>query len=656
MLCIRHQTTYFKMKMSLLFIIFSTLHLDAIATPYAISTEPEKIVSITQVLYEMEYYETQVGLWEKEISEDSDNANAWMNYYLACRVVNTLNKDQNPYDLSAIYDDIKTQVADTYEFHYLTYLNGRGDTSLFFHLEKAFALDPSRTEVLSHMVTYYAIKGDTDQMTKHNKLWLESGEISSGILNWNYNALIGLEKNAILLTYGDNDTYPAWMLQQAQEVRSDVKVINIHLLRNREYIDRVFEECDVPLYPSEEEEKMVWESDLLPVVDHIFYHSGRPVYINVTLPKMIRDNYKDVLYTVGLAFKYSVPSFDNISVVKDNYENKFLKDYLKLGFSYDKSVTVLNSLNVNYLPAFISLYNHYIKSDDKAKAKGLREVIENISIASGKEDEVSAILEKPIIRNRAIDSHFDIKKVDKNMIALSSTLYAASTETTNEFYDKFLLDLLKEKEFDLLELCKSDKVDWMSLLPEKMKHLSQQQAYSNGDPDSAIAPVTNISYAAAEAYCEWLTIVYNSYPKKKRHQEVLFRLPTEEEWEYAATGMHELPKNRPDYPWGGYYYQNAKGCYLANFYSTDEPPCEDCKVNFPDVDGGFFVVNATAYFPNNFGLYNCSGNVAEMVSGGEVAKGGSWEDPPSECKISSRKEVSGPSPAIGFRVLMEVMR
>ena len=143
-----------------------------------------------------------------------------MNYYLACRVVNILTKEQNPHDLQRIYKQIELNVKDTYEYHYLTYLNGGGNTALFPHLEKAFDLDPKRTEVLSHLVAYYAIKGEASKMATFNKLWLESGEISSGILNWNYNALIGLEKNAILMTYGDNDTYPSWMLQQLKGIRT----------------------------------------------------------------------------------------------------------------------------------------------------------------------------------------------------------------------------------------------------------------------------------------------------------------------------------------------------------------------------------------------------------------------------------------------------
>ncbi|MBK7882756.1 MAG: SUMF1/EgtB/PvdO family nonheme iron enzyme [Chitinophagaceae bacterium] len=115
-------------------------------------------------------------------------------------------------------------------------------------------------------------------------------------------------------------------------------------------------------------------------------------------------------------------------------------------------------------------------------------------------------------------------------------------------------------------------------------------------------PVVGVSWKQATAFCEWRTHYLNSYLEgKKKNAESDFRLPTEAQWEYAARGG----RSQAPYPWGGPYLRNRKGCLLANF--------KPGRGNYPE-DGGFYTVRADAYWPNDFGLYNMSGNVAEWTS------------------------------------------
>ncbi len=139
----------------------------------------------------------------------------------------------------------------------------------------------------------------------------------------------------------------------------------------------------------------------------------------------------------------------------------------------------------------------------------------------------------------------------------------------------------------------------------------RQFAYSNNEPIARQYfwfqafdeyPVVGVNWYQANAFCHWRTQLWKSYrTKNKMYFESQFRLPTELEWEWAARGGRQLSP----YPWGGPYTMNKKGCYLANF----KPERGDYSA-----DGGLYTVRVNAYWPNDYGLYNMSGNVAEWTS------------------------------------------
>lgn len=116
-------------------------------------------------------------------------------------------------------------------------------------------------------------------------------------------------------------------------------------------------------------------------------------------------------------------------------------------------------------------------------------------------------------------------------------------------------------------------------------------------------PVVGVSWEQAQAFCAWRTQAFKKGldPTSAMYAES-FRLPTEMEWEYAARSGQTNRK----YPWNtDDLSDNNSACFLANFKPFEGDYTAD----------GFAISSEVATFsPNDFGLYDMAGNVAEWTS------------------------------------------
>ncbi|MDR0995467.1 MAG: SUMF1/EgtB/PvdO family nonheme iron enzyme [Tannerella sp.] len=121
-------------------------------------------------------------------------------------------------------------------------------------------------------------------------------------------------------------------------------------------------------------------------------------------------------------------------------------------------------------------------------------------------------------------------------------------------------------------------------------------------------PVVGVTWDQATAFCVWRTNLFKSSINLPPGQTIEpFRLPTEGEWEYAA----RAGKSDRKYPWDSNGL-TTKACFLANFKPGDGDYTED---------GHLITAKVASFAPNDFGLYDMAGNVAEWTSTAYVESG-----------------------------------
>lgn len=228
-------------------------------------------------------------------------------------------------------------------------------------------------------------------------------------------------------------------------------------------------------------------------------------------------------------------------------------------------------------------------------------------------------------------------------------------------------------------------------------------------PAYANFPVVGVSYAQAVAYAEWKTEQYNK-EEDRVFKKVRFRIPTEEEWEYAVNGGERgyLPWEEPNTidengrARANFLMVSQLGVYRDTFptkvpYRSISETAKNKayvistgsrfhtrKKNKKDPDYWYendLLRPVDFYGPNTFGLYNMAGNVEEMVDAyylrdpafysfshdyrlykhdkpWGVTKGGSWNDPGYYLHYPVRQfyeNEHSSSPQMGFRLVMEVL-
>jgi formylglycine-generating enzyme required for sulfatase activity len=225
--------------------------------------------------------------------------------------------------------------------------------------------------------------------------------------------------------------------------------------------------------------------------------------------------------------------------------------------------------------------------------------------------------------------------------------YLAEKETMQEALSllprrQFAASLLKKTEEtkDFAKYLGSDPSGWAETLRSRY---DDDKRFNGGDQ-----PVVGVTWFAAVAYCHWLTELERAKSGERGAQinpqsripdpQLIFRLPAEEEWEWAAGS------GKREYPWG------------------NQKP-DDTRANYGGRVGQTTPVGAYPAGAIPESLMDMAGNVWEWCEnwykdetyGARALRGGSWVDDDEDLRCSARHVGVHPDNqwhGLGFRVVV----
>ena len=379
--------------------IIGIIALSLVGNLYA--QQKEKVHSIIVVQHEIGWYETQMNLCEKETVAHPKDVDAWLNYYTATRMIRLLSEpgseDHKKYlEKSAVVAKAAySNNPETFEGNYIMAWNsvgpdGSGSDEVYQkYLLKAHAINPDDARIYDGLLAMYEINGNQAKVEELGRKLYEANSYPPGLLYWAYNVLAGLDENAIVFSNGDNNTFPLWIVQYGLNFRKDVTVLNTHLLKRLEYCERICAKLGLPTFKYDKVNDNSTE---------MYFHflkndKGIPVYSSGHMYEWWQnDSIVNNLYDTGLTFKYSEENFDNLSVIRRNYEKKYMLDYLKVKVSTHIADERAAAMDDAYFGSMIKLYKHYQLTEETVKMNEIHTLLLLIAERNGRLDEIKSYL------------------------------------------------------------------------------------------------------------------------------------------------------------------------------------------------------------------------------------------------------------------------
>lgn len=273
---------------------------------------------------------------------------------------------------------IKNANQNAFEYHLYYYKVGNYDFDRIHDLKMAEKLQPNHPEVLKSLSAYHYIMDD-EKSLKNQLIQMDAAKhFASELTSFANDVLKSLPKNAVLITHGDDDTYPLLIEQYINSTRKDVQIISLDHLQSKTY-----------------REKLNQEGFKLPrgeIINTSYFKefvllNEKDLIIATSVPKTYLETIKDKIHVEGLGLSIEnntqSSSGKRQAQLYDNTIKKALQE--KLDHKYGKIIS-------NYLPFLFEVRNYWIDQGNTSKIKEVEADIIEIGKLSNKLEQVLKML------------------------------------------------------------------------------------------------------------------------------------------------------------------------------------------------------------------------------------------------------------------------